>query len=107
VKCTEIPYIQPIGTISGFEWDDAKAELHLRKQGLSFIAAGDVFLDPDRIDVDASRPGDAEPRRETFGTVDGEFVAVVYVVRAEVVRLISAWRARRKEAKRGDRSIHA
>jgi uncharacterized DUF497 family protein len=43
--------------MSGFEWDDLKAELNLRKHGLSFVAAGDVFLDPDRIEVDASRSG--------------------------------------------------
>jgi uncharacterized DUF497 family protein len=91
--------------MSGFEWDDLKAELNLRKHGLSFVAAGDVFLDPDRIEVDASRPGDGEQRRKVFGTVDGEFIAVVYVVRGEAVRLISARRARRKEAKHGNRPI--
>jgi uncharacterized DUF497 family protein len=90
-----------------FEWDDAKAAANLRKHGVSFIAATDVFFDPDRVEVDASRPEDGETRRKAFGTVDGQFIAVVFVIRNEVVRLISARRARPKEVGSGDRPVHS
>jgi uncharacterized DUF497 family protein len=90
-----------------FEWDEAKAAANLAKHGLSFEAASDVFFDPDHTELDASRTTDGEVRRKAFGMVDGRFIAVVYVVRGDVVRLISARRARPKEMRGGDRSIQA
>jgi uncharacterized DUF497 family protein len=90
-----------------FEWDGAKALANFEKHGLRFEAASDVFLDPDHVEVDASREADGEARRKAFGTVDGQFIAVVYVVRGDVVRLISARPARQKEVRHGDRTVQA
>jgi uncharacterized DUF497 family protein len=89
-----------------FEWDAAKAAANLSKHGLSFLAATDVFLDPAYVEVDVSRSGDSEVRRKAFGMVDGQFIAVVYAVRGDVVRLISARRARPKEARGAHRPVH-
>jgi len=89
-----------------FEWDEAKAAANYAKHGVSFEAAADVFFDPNRADVDASRAMDGEARWKAFGMVDGQFIAVVYVVRGDAVRLISARRARPREMRNGDRPVH-
>lgn len=90
-----------------FDWDDAKALANFEKHGLRFEAASDVFLDPELVEVDASREVDGEARRKAFGTVDGQLVAVVYVMRGDVVRLISARPARQREVPHGDRAAQA
>lgn len=89
-----------------FEWDEAKAGSNFEKHGLSFQSGADVFFDPNCTVIDASRTADGEVRRKAFGTVDGQLVAVVHTVRGNTVRLISVRRARQKEVRGGDRSIH-
>lgn len=39
-----------------FEWDVAKAEINLAKHRVPFEFAVLAFIDPDRVDIDASRP---------------------------------------------------
>ena len=80
-----------------FEWDDAKALANAVKHRLEFSYAANVFLDPYRTDVDASRPEDGEMRRKVIGLVEGRLLTVVYTARADVVRIISARRANTME----------
>ena len=63
-----------------FEWDEAKREANLDKHGLDFLDARTICL-------------------TALGVVgeDEIIVAVVYTVRGETLRLISARRARRNE----------
>jgi uncharacterized protein len=88
-----------------FEWDPIKARLNHQKHGISFEDAMHVFEDPyalfeqDRIDETG------EPRWQAIGFSGGVAVLLVaYTVREEgtdeVVRLISARRATRKERNR-------
>jgi uncharacterized DUF497 family protein len=56
-----------------------------------------VFLDEGMIDIDASRPGDREARREAVGLIEGRLFVVVYTDRDGVCRLISARRTNAKE----------
>jgi uncharacterized DUF497 family protein len=80
-----------------FEWDEAKALANLAKHGVPFVYAAAVFLDPDGIDFDASRPEDGEARRKMVGRIDGRFFTVVYTERGDLIRLISARRANAQE----------
>ena len=82
-----------------FEWDDAKAEANLTKHGVSFEIAVAVFADPDRADFDASRSEEGEVRRKTVGKIQGRLFTVVYTIRADVCRIISARRANAKESR--------
>ena len=82
-----------------FEFDPLKAKGNLRKHGVSFADAEAVFLD-----LLALHTEDPDARgEERFLAVGlgaaGEVLVVVYTVRAGVVRLISARRATRREAK--------
>lgn len=83
-----------------FEWDDAKAQSNLAKHGVLFAYAARVFLDPDVVDFDASKPEDGEVRRKAVGVIEGRLFVVVYTVRDEVVRVISARRCNAAEARR-------
>jgi uncharacterized protein len=74
-----------------FQYDPNKAVGNLRKHGVSFADAEGVFLDPlslHRIDAEG------EERFVAIGKGTAEqFLVVVYTLRGEVIRLISARRA--------------
>ena len=82
-------------------WDENKNRINQSKHDLSFETAREVFDDPLHISV-PERVEDGEQRWLTFGTVAGlVLVAVVHTYRdddeVEVVRIISARRATRRE----------
>jgi len=83
-----------------FEWDDAKAESNLAKQGVSFEYATRVFLDVQRVDFDVTRPDEGEVRRKAIGVIEGRLFVVVYTERQERTRMISARRCNAKEERR-------
>ena len=82
-----------------FEWDDAKACANETKHAVRFEYAARVFEDPARLDIDTTRPVDGEARRKCVGMIDSRIFTVVYVLRGEICRLISARRANSKEGR--------
>jgi uncharacterized DUF497 family protein len=91
-----------------FEWDEAKARANEAKHRLSFRFAAAVFDDDNRLELDASRPEDGEVRSKVVGMIDGSLYTVVFVMRGESYRIISARRSNRREERNyGDRSLHA
>jgi uncharacterized DUF497 family protein len=80
-----------------FEWDESKAAQNLVKHGVPFEFATRVFLDPERIDTKDARRVYGEERRITLGRIDERLYAVVYTVRSEAIRLISARKANDRE----------
>jgi len=88
-----------------FEWDPAKAKANQRKHGVSFELARHVFNDPDAL-VNHDRVEGGERRRQTLGMVRGVLLLLVaHTVEFEgaedeVIRIISARRADRKEKHR-------
>lgn len=76
-----------------FQFDPAKAAGNWRKHGVSFADAEAVFMDPlalHRIDPDA----EGEERFVAIGAGSaGHLLVVVYTLRGEAIRLISARRA--------------
>ena len=81
-----------------FEWDERKRAANLEKHGLDFLDARTIWRKP-VLDPCAERRVGAERRLTALGVIgEDEFiVAVVYTVRGEILRLISARRARRNE----------
>ena len=97
-----------MATLLEFEWDDGKAEANEAKHGVTFAFASRVFLDEDRLELDASRPQEGEQRSKTVGMIDGRIYTVVFTWRGKVRRLISARRSNgREERAYGDRSYEA
>ena len=91
-----------------FEWDPAKAAINLQKHGVSFEIATRAFLDPFAL-TDPDRIEGGEQRWQTLGLVEGHlllFMAHTFWEEAEegqpveVIRIISARRAEKKERQR-------
>ena len=93
-----------------FEWDDKKAESNFRKHGIRFEEAALVFDDPLAL-ADQDRIENGEQRWQTIGMVgDCLLILVAHTVRfeeqdVEVIHIISARRADRKERKRYEGQI--
>ena len=84
---------------AAYEWDVAKAASNLAKHGVSFLDATEVFEDPGRLEADVSRAADGELRFEIVGMFERRLLAVVYTLRGDTVRLISARPTNRTEEK--------
>ena len=73
-----------------FEWDDAKAAASFAKHKVSFETAKGVFKDPFAVEREDDREDYDEPRFTILGMVDGRLFSVVYTLRGESIRIISA-----------------
>ena len=87
-----------------FEWDPTKAASNFRKHGVSFQTAARVFADPYAL-VEQDRVENGEERWQTIGVVEGVLMLMVaHTVREqddiEVIRVISARHANRRERRR-------
>ena len=87
----------PIVPEMEFEWDEAKNNACLERRGFDFAHAVNAFHDPHRIVVQDQRRDYGEERYRLLGTVDGRTYVVVYTMRGQVLRFISARKANRKE----------
>ncbi len=79
-----------------FEWDEAKNRANIAKHGIDFTRAKEIFSGPTVNFLDHRR-NYGEIRRVAIGLVEGREVYVIYTVRGEVYRIISARRANRSE----------
>jgi uncharacterized protein len=82
-----------------FEWDPAKSEATEHQRGINFDRAAEIFTGR-MIQWADSRNDYGEQRFRAIGESAGELLHVVYTRRGEVIRLISARRANRKERAR-------
>lgn len=72
-----------------FEWDDSKELANIKKHGISFKKASYIFTDINRIEYYDYTHSGYEQRYITIGMVN-EIICVVYTVRNEKIRIISA-----------------
>jgi uncharacterized DUF497 family protein len=98
-----------------FEWDPEKAAINLRKHGVSFETAARAFCDPFTA-MEQDRIEGGEYRWRILGFVGDTLLHVAYTVReedaedgrtVEIIRIISARRADRKERRRYDDQIRS
>ena len=81
-------------SVDRFDWDERKSELNLAKHGIDFEDAVEIFYGAiilhrsDRYN---------EERWIAIGSLGDRLIAVVFTRRAEVIRIISARRARKNE----------
>ena len=80
-----------------FEWDAAKSRANREKHGIDFETARALWLDEDRIEIDAPHP--VENRGITIAKLHGKLWTAIYTVRSNAVRIISVRRSREKEEK--------
>lgn len=81
-----------------FDLDPKKAEVNLRKHGVSFDEAATVFLDPMAVSGPDPEHSVGEDRYITFGFSRlGRLLAVCHTYRPGAIRIINARRATRGE----------
>ncbi len=82
-----------------FTWDERKATSNRRKHRIDFHEAATVFGDPRSLTVDDPGHSFEEPRYFTLGRSSrGRLLAVAHTEIEDVIRIISARRASRREA---------
>lgn len=83
-----------------FEWDKHKAELNLKKHGVSFHEAATVFGDPLAITFDDPDHSVGELRFITFGLSRFDRLLVVsHTERKDKIRIINARKMTKHERK--------
>lgn len=94
-----------------FDWDDKKAETNIRKHGVTFDEAASVFEDPYARVIDDPDHSWEEERFIILGmSFQARELVVSHCLRGtngDVIRIISARRATRKETEQYWRYVHA
>lgn len=80
-----------------FDWDNSKDASNRSKHEVSFEFAMRVFRDPRLVIVEATRAADKERRWKAIGLIGNRLFSVVFTIRGEAIRLISARRTNRRE----------
>lgn len=81
-----------------FEWDPEKAASTNESRGITFEYAARVFLDAHRKEAVDCRKDYGEVRIIVIGCIDERVFVVVYTMRGDTKRLISARKASKREA---------
>ena len=80
-----------MGSEQQFEWDEGNTG-HLARHGISPVEAEDAILDPHALMVEIQTGG--EERVKAVGlTTGGRIVVVVFTLRGEAIRPITAYEA--------------
>jgi uncharacterized protein len=81
---------------AGFEWDERKARANLRKHKVDFADAATVFEDGRAVTI-----AEDEAQEERYITLGidalGRVLVVIYTMRGERIRIISARQATKRE----------
>lgn len=78
-----------------FKWDEAKRLINLEKHKIDFNRAVLLFDGRDVIETLSTHP--SEERWQRTGIVDDRIMTVIWTLRGDKIRLISARRARTNE----------
>ena len=90
-----------------FDWDPKKAAENVKKHGVTFEEARDVFRDPLAIELLDDREAYGEDRFVLIGMTRSRVLVVVYVLREQRNRIISARRAEPNERRAYHEQDHA
>lgn len=77
-----------------FTWDEEKRRSTIQKHGIDFIDAAEILIAPHLV---LEARSEIEQRKIAVGVLNGLHIAVVYTMRDDTFRLITARRARRNE----------
>ena len=73
-----------------FEWDQTKSEKCFTERGFDFAYAAHAFFDSNRIAQKDSRYDYGETRYQLISKIEGRVFVVIYTLRNNVIRIISA-----------------
>ena len=78
-----------------FEYDYNKSISNLKKHGIDFDAAQELWLDPDIVEVQTK--SENEPRFLVIARIAKKFWSAVITKRGSIIRIISVRRSRKTE----------
>jgi len=90
----------------GFQWDEEKSASNEAKHGVSFLQAAQIFRGLVVSNVDRRRDY-GEIRQRAIGLYDGEILCVVLTHRGDDIRIISAWKAGKRERQQYEKAREA
>jgi uncharacterized DUF497 family protein len=67
--------------MQNYEWDEIKRQANLKKHGIDFEDAVEIFNDINRIELQSTRNG--EKRYQTIGIIHDVIILLVYTRRSE------------------------
>ena len=80
-----------------FEWDSDKADINMKRHGISFEEATESFFDPDAADDYDDEHSGYEARYNLIGFSSHRLLLIVYTEPGEnVIRIVSARKAEKK-----------
>ncbi len=84
-----------------FEWDNNKATSNAIKHGITFAEAITAFADPDLLFTEDSLHSGGEEREWAIGATENDLIVVmVFTMRDQQIRLISARPATKQECQK-------
>ncbi|MCL2791354.1 MAG: BrnT family toxin [Desulfobulbus sp.] len=89
-----------------FEWHAQKSEDCFQDRGFDFTYAARAFLDPNRTVRKDGRYNYEETRYILMGKIDFRLFCIVYTMRNDVIRIISARKANAREAKLYEKNLN-
>jgi len=89
-----------------FEWDKYKSDTCYIQRGFDFAYVLQAFLDPNRIIRQDSRRDYGEDRYQLYGLIENRLFFVVYTLRDNVIRIISARKANKREITEYENNTH-
>lgn len=89
-----------------FEWDEAKSDACFRDRGFDFAYAAFAFADPHRLIRLDNRHGYGEDRYQLTGAIESRIFVLVYTLRRDAFRIISARKANQREVRRYENRSH-
>ncbi|MCL2338752.1 MAG: BrnT family toxin [Proteobacteria bacterium] len=90
-----------------FEWDENKRKSNRKKHEMDFLRASKVFKDENRVERIDDRKNYGEVRIQAIGRINkfmawgGTIIFVVYTVRNNNIRIISA-----RKANKGEKGVY-
>jgi len=91
-------YMTPKSGIVTFEWDEGNIDKSYEKHGVVFKEIEEVFLDESAFVVPDIAHSQKEPRYIIIGcTIGGKRLFVVFTIRKDHVRIVSARRMHARE----------
>jgi len=89
-----------------FEWDKNKAESNFLKHGITFEEAVTIFADPYLLFTKGSKHSEQEEREWAIGESESvSMLVIVFTMRGENIRIISARKATKRERKSYEEGI--
>jgi hypothetical protein len=78
-----------------FEYDNKKSTSNLKKHGIDFAAAQELWLDPDLVEIQTK--SENEPRFLVIARIANKHWSAVITHRGSTIRIISVRRSRNTE----------